>query len=166
MARKVVPLANFDNLNQLIDYIQARIPIYSEARVTKLVQLAGEAKVLHRKLELDFEEQYNVFVHEPKTHSEEHKKSLLKIEVAAFENLNDCIEETQKLKPAFRNAQAQKRHKDKVKFTDDDRVVMEVSYKERVALYRLRDLCKEKGVDFRTEINDCAYLVKLYDQRI
>jgi len=160
MARKVVPLIRFDNYKQFIDYINTRINIYTDDRVAELIKLGKEANAIYRQFEQDFEKEYNVFTHEPGTHTDKHKKLIQEMEITAFEKLNDCVEDTPKLKVAFRNAQGTKRHKDKIKYTENDRVVIEMGYNERAAINRLRGLCRDNNLDFRSVINDCAYKIK------
>lgn len=61
------------------------------------------------------------------------------------------------LKVAFRNAQAQKRHKAKNKFTGNARVVMEMGFDERFVLLQLREMCKENDINFHDELRDFRY---------
>lgn len=160
MARKFVPLVNLNNHKKFIDYISKRVPKYTLVKVNEMIALANDAKKTNLRLEDSFYSDYDVFFHEPETHNEEQQKIAESIGPKAFNKINNYIDQIPNLRTAFRNALNQERHKDKVKYTQSAKVVMELSVSERHVLTLIRQQCKELDVDLDSKLHELRFQLK------
>jgi len=153
MAGKPVPLVNLDNHKKFIDYISKRVPKFTLAKVTEMIALANDGRKETFQSQDDFLNMHDVFYHQPETHNDEQKKIAENIEHKAFALVNNYVDSVPGLRVSFRNALNQERHKNKLKYTNSAKSVMELNHQDKRVLVSIRDLCKKLDVDFNEKLN-------------
>jgi len=154
MGRKKVGLINIDNCDAFIDYIKARTKKLTDDRVSQLVELINADRKKCNHLESEFEVEYGVFTHQPKTLSPEHIKLITEINNTAFHDSNSSIDSISGLKTAFKNAQSQARYKKKNKLTDNERFILEFNQDEYLYLKMMKDLCTKNNIKLEDELHE------------
>ncbi len=146
MGRKKVVLINIDNYDIFIHYIRARTKKLTDGLVSQLIEQINTDKKKCNHLESEYELKYNVEVHKPEKLSQEHIKSIAKINEIAFHDSNCLIESIEGLKRSFKNAQSQARYKKKNKLTDNERFSLDFNIDEYIYLKMIKDLCKKNNI--------------------
>lgn len=158
MGRKKKQLVTESNLAEFTAYIEARRGTkLSEKTVSSLHKLASKTASQYQAAISEFEIEHAVVTYDHSQLNNETITALATIEHRVFNALNIAIENTGNLRTSFKNAQAQKKHKLKIKDTDENKVTVEMKESEARYFQLLRTACAKKGLALDAVLKEARY---------
>lgn len=160
MSRNKKTVVNNKSYREFTHYINARSKKLGADRVDELSVLISSAVFRWRELEHGISAKYENYQTDPEMLTELHKAELALVDTTVFEKVNNAVDSITGLKSAFRNAQNQKRYKNKNKHETDRKVSLEMTVSERHWLLSIREECKKQEVDLTDVLMKCNIALK------